>query len=72
MPDDDFRIRPLHRQRSGARKSVRVLDQDELAALLGTDRADVGKRLDELGWRYHQDSAGHIWATEQELPRGGS
>jgi hypothetical protein len=47
---------------------VRVLDQGELASLLGVDSADVAARLDELGWHYHQDSAGRIWATEQGEP----
>jgi hypothetical protein len=71
MADDSFRVRPLHRLRSRRRKSVQVLNQDELARLLGIDSQDVGNRLDELGWRYHRDSAGCIWATEQEMPRDG-
>lgn len=59
----DFRIRPLHRQRSGRRKRVTVLNQEELAELLDVSVTDLRARLDELGWRYHQDSAGALWAT---------
>jgi DNA-binding transcriptional regulator YdaS (Cro superfamily) len=68
---DDFRIRPLHRQRGGRRKAVRVLDQAELADLLGVAPADLAQRLNELGWHYHRDSAGRIWATEQTRPPAG-
>lgn len=58
----DFRIRPLHRQRR-RRKRVAVLNQDELADLLDVPLADLRARLDELGWRYHQDSSGALWGT---------
>jgi hypothetical protein len=68
MPDDSFRVRPLHRQRGGRRKPVRVLDQGELARLLRVQPEQVGERLTELGWRFHCDPAGRIWATEQALP----
>jgi len=59
----NFRIRPLHRRRKGRRKRVAVLNQDELAQLLNLPLADLRARLDELGWRYHEDSAGALWAT---------
>jgi len=58
-----FRIRPLHRRRKGRRKRVAVLNQDELAELLKVDPADLRTKLDELGWGYHQDSLGALWAT---------
>jgi hypothetical protein len=63
MPDK-FRLRPLHRQRQPRRKVVRVLNQDELAERLGVELPQLCGRLNELGWPFHQDSAGRIWATE--------
>ncbi len=62
----DFKIRPLHRRRHGRRKRVAVLNQRELAELLNVSLDDLRARLDELGWRYHQDSTGALWATPPE------
>lgn len=62
---NDRLIRPLHRQRSGRHRTVRVLDHVELAALLDVPEGRVAARLDELGWRFHVDSAGRVWATDQ-------
>lgn len=59
----DFRIRPLHRRRKGRRKRVAVLNQDELAELCKVAPGDLRAKLDELGWSYHQDSLGALWAT---------
>ncbi len=64
----DFRIRPLHRRRKGRRKRVAVLNQQELSELLNVSPADLRGLLDELGWRYHQDSAGALWATPPDQP----
>lgn len=64
-PDD--LIRPLHRQR-GRHKTVRVLGEAELTVLLGVSAAELPERLIAIGWRYHEDSAGRVWATEQTLP----
>jgi hypothetical protein len=64
MPD--FKLRPLHRRRHGRRKRVEVLNQQELAERLGlegVDCAQLRRRLDQLGWHYHTDSAGRLWAT---------
>ncbi len=63
----DRLIRPLHRQR-GRHRTARVLDQDELAARFGIAADAVPSHLDALGWRYHQDSTGRIWATDQSDP----
>ena len=63
MPVDKL-IRPLHRQR-GRHKTVRVLDQHELATLFGVAVDALPETLEAAGWRYHQDSAGMIWATDQ-------
>lgn len=57
-------IRPLHRQRGRRYRSVRVFDQDELAERLGIAPADVPQRLSELGWPFHLDGGGRVWATE--------
>ena len=59
----DFKLTPLHRRRKGRRKRVEVLNQDELAQRLGVPVPQLRQRLDELGWRYHEDSAGALWAT---------
>jgi hypothetical protein len=64
----DFRIRPLHRQRTGRRPRVRVLDQNELAELLHVPVAELRKALDARGWSYHVDSTGNLWATLPERP----
>lgn len=61
-------IRPLHRQRNARHQPVRILDQQELAALLGVEFDAVEARLEQLGWRFHSDSSGRIWATEQAPP----
>ncbi len=37
-------------------------------ALLGVTAAELPDRLTAIGWRYHLDSAGQVWATEQTLP----
>ena len=58
-----FKLRPLHRRRKGRRKRVEVLNQNELAQRLGVGVPQLRQRLDELGWRYHEDSAGALWAT---------
>lgn len=68
MTDDGFHLRPLHRQRSPRHKPARVLGQQELAELLRVAPEDVKARLVTLGWRFHEDSLGAIWATEQPLP----
>ena len=64
----DFRIRPLHRQRTGRRPRVRVLDQNELADWLGVPIEELRNELDKRGWSYHLDSAGKLWATLSERP----
>ena len=59
----DFKIRPLHRQRNRRRKPAQVLDHDELAELLGVSHDNVAQELARLGWGYHEDSNGRVWAT---------
>ncbi len=59
----DFKLRPLHRRRHGKRKTVAVLNQQELAEYLGVTTAELRKTLDELGCPYHVDSAGNLWAA---------
>lgn len=63
MPLDKL-IRPLHRQR-GRHRTVRVLDQQELADHFRVPVEALPQTLEAAGWRYHQDSAGMIWATDQ-------
>ena len=58
-----FKLRPLHRRRQGRRKRVEVLNQDELAERLGVGLSELRQQLDELGWAYHEDSTGALWAT---------
>ncbi|MEZ5559028.1 MAG: hypothetical protein R3E86_10885 [Pseudomonadales bacterium] len=65
MSNETFRLRPLHRQRRGRHRQVRVLNQTELSALLGVTPEVLKERLDQLGWRYHEDSTGQLWATPQ-------
>lgn len=57
-----FKIRPLHRQRKGRRKTAKVLDQAELAGWLNVSPDAVEETLDAMKWPYHKDSAGKIWA----------
>jgi len=63
MPLDKL-IRPLHRQR-GRHRPARVLDQQELAVLFDVPVDALSATLDAAAWRYHRDSAGMIWATDQ-------
>lgn len=67
MAEPPFRTRALHRQRTSRRKPVRVLNDTELAERLGVSVAQVADRLTELGWPFHRDSAGRLWATQREL-----
>lgn len=62
----DFKLRPLHRRRKGRRKRVQVLNQDELAARLGVEVTQLAERMDSLGWHYHRDSTGALWASPPE------
>ena len=62
----DFRLRPMHRQRKGRRKRVTVLNHKQLAELLDVPLSEVKAKLDALGCRYHQDSAGALWAKPPE------
>lgn len=60
----------LHRQRKGRRKTVRVLDTDELAAHFGlpadVDVQQLETRLYEADWPYHRDAAGRLWSVAPE------
>jgi len=71
MPDK-FHLRPLHRQRQGRHKTVRVLNQEELCALLGVEAPSLAEHLEELGWPFHRDGAGRLWATQpsDDIKRG--
>ncbi len=62
----DFKLRPLHRQRSRRRKAVAVLDRAELAERLEVTVDAVKAKLIELDWSYHEDSVGNLWATPQD------
>ncbi len=59
----DFKLRPLHRRRHGRRKTVAVLNQEELAERLGVTTAELKGTLDVMGCAYHVDSAGNLWAA---------
>ncbi len=63
----DFKVRPLHRQRTGRRPRVEVLNENELADLLKVPIGEVRSELDRRGWSYHVDSADRLWAS---LPDG--
>lgn len=59
----DFKLRPLHRQRTRRTPTRRVLDQTELAAHFGVEPGEVRCALEAVGWDYHEDAAGRIWAS---------
>ena len=59
----EFKIRPLHRQRTGRRPRVKVLDQNELADLLNVPVSELREELDRRGWPYHVDGSGRLWAS---------
>lgn len=59
----DFKLRPLHRQRTRRRAQVRILDQRELAEHFGVDESKLKVTLRAAGWRYHEDAAGQLWAS---------
>jgi hypothetical protein len=59
----DFKLRPLHRQRTRRTPTRRVLDQTELAAHFGVEPGEVKRALEAVGWDYHEDAAGRIWAS---------
>ncbi len=61
----DFKLRPLHRRRS-RRKPVSVLNHAELAERFGVAHEEVKGKLLELGWRFHEDSSGGLWAKPQD------
>lgn len=62
-PVSDFKLRPLHRQRTRRTPTRRVLDQNELAAHFGVEPGEVRSALEAVGWDYHEDAAGRIWAS---------
>lgn len=64
MPETtDFKLRPLHRQRTRRRAPVRILDQRELAEHFRVDESELKQALKAAGWRYHEDAAGQLWAS---------
>jgi hypothetical protein len=65
---EDFRLRPLHRQRRSRRRTVQVLNQAELAECFGVPHDQVRDALLAAGWQFHEDSTGALWATPQEPP----
>lgn len=59
----------LHRQRKGRRKTVRVMDQEELAVHFGVAADapdDLQMALEQAGWPYHEDATGRLWSVSQE------
>lgn len=66
----DFKLRPLHRQRSRRRTPVAVFNHEELAARLEVTVDEVKAKLVELGWSFHEDSGGNLWATPQDTDEG--
>lgn len=58
----------LHRQRKGRRKSVVVLNQDELADRFKVAHDQVKTALIAAGWSFHEDANGGLWASAQADP----
>jgi hypothetical protein len=59
---------PLHRQRKGRRRPVKVMNHAELAAHFGVEQDQLKAALIEAGWSFHEDAAGKLWASvEGEL-----
>ena len=40
-----------------------MLNESELAALLGKTRTDLTQELERLDWPYHRDAGNQIWAS---------
>lgn len=59
----DFKLRPLHRQRSRRVATRQVLDQQELAAHFGVPLEQVRDALEAAAWDYHEDAGGRLWAS---------
>ncbi|MCZ6656088.1 MAG: hypothetical protein O7C67_02225 [Gammaproteobacteria bacterium] len=43
-----------------------VLNHAELAERFGVAHEEVKAKLLELGWRFHEDSSGGLWAKPQD------
>jgi len=60
---EEFRLRPLHRQRTRRRATRSVLDENELAHHFGVALTELKAALERAGWDYHEDAAGRFWAS---------
>ena len=64
----------LHRQRKGRRRTVQVLNTEELAERFGftpdVDVHQLERALHEANWPYHRDAAGRLWSVAPEKKDG--
>jgi hypothetical protein len=58
----------LHRQRKGRRKTVTVLNRDELADYFEVAHDQVKTALIAANWSFHEDANGGLWASAQAAP----
>jgi hypothetical protein len=58
----------LHRQRKGRRKTVVVLNRDELADYFEVAHDQVRTALIAANWSFHEDANGGLWASAQAAP----
>jgi len=63
-----FKSPRLHRQRKGRRKTVTVLNQEELAAHFEVAQDQVKTALILAEWSFHEDANGKLWALSPEHP----
>ncbi len=61
-----FEAPRLHRQRRGRRRTVQVLDHDELAERFGVPAESLKAALIAAGWDFHEDANGRLWAVPQD------
>jgi len=59
----------LHRQRKGRRKTVKVMDDHELATHFQVAQDQLKPTLIAAGWQFHEDANGRLWSVPPEAAR---